>query len=662
MSTVLLLVGIVTPVLAAKRVALIIGNSAYATAPLANPGHDAEDMAAVLSRLGFEVIQEVNADKRTMVQAVDRFYKKLRQADIGFFFYAGHGVQLRGANYLIPIGGQVFSETDVEFEAVNAGRILGKMEAAGNRLNIVALDACRDNPFKRSFRSTAKGLARMDAPEGTFIAYATAPGTTAADGTGRNGIFTKHLLANLVRRDLTVPEVFNEAGLAVMDETNHRQIPWTSTTPVRRYYLADSSSQAEKTTPVENKSVETGQLTVLTDPSDAQVRILNIGPRYSPGMELSAGNYHIEVSSTGYLTEKRWIEMTTGDTLSVSFSLQEIKPEEPKVKVTETPRAGREKQSAFTQYGKIDPVEWDVVSVFSKKLTTFHNDSVRVLDRIKKLSNGKMNLSLFPAGAGQRVPAMETFDTVSRGTVQAGISFPQYWKAKDEAFVFLGAQGMCTAKPLREHYAWITKGPGKTLSDDLFAEYSIVAIPLALYGPEGLWSKIKLIDQEDIKGLKLRSLGHQMEIFFDLGASVNPLSGGKVAGALKSGLIDAAEFSIPSIDQRFGFQVDAGYYYYPAPHHAFAVSYLMINQDVWVSLSSTQQQLISQACHANVMHTLEEESSRVTTALDTFKLVNTKVGPLPQDIEKAYCKSNLKFYEDLAKNHPNFNKFYEVYR
>ena len=234
--------GLLNPVEAATRTALVIGNSNYKTAPLRNPVNDARDMAKTLRDLNFDVIEKLNASKRDMVLAIDTFYKRLRRADVGVFYFAGHGMQIHGVNYLIPVKAHVTSETDIQWEAVPAGKVLGKMYEAGNKLNIVILDACRDNPFKRSFRTENKGLAQMDAPKGTIIAYATSPGSVAADGTGRNGVYTKHLLKSLRSKGMTVYDVFRETGLGVMRETREKQIPWISSTPVQRYYMAGKGS------------------------------------------------------------------------------------------------------------------------------------------------------------------------------------------------------------------------------------------------------------------------------------------------------------------------------------------------------------------------------------------------------------------------------------
>ena len=138
---------------ASNRVALVIGNGSYQSAPLKNPVNDARDIARALKKLGFDVIEKTNVNKQELELAIEIFYNRLRSSKTGLFYYAGHGLQIRGQNYLIPTGIDINSESDVRYKAVDAGWILGKMEDAGNDLNLVILDACRDNPFARSFRN-----------------------------------------------------------------------------------------------------------------------------------------------------------------------------------------------------------------------------------------------------------------------------------------------------------------------------------------------------------------------------------------------------------------------------------------------------------------------------------------------------------------------------
>jgi hypothetical protein len=220
-----------------ERLALVVGNGAYQTAPLNNPINDAEDMAEILKKLGFKVILKKNADQRTMEDSIRYFGRQLRNGGIGLFYFAGHGMQVEGRNYLIPIDTRIESEADVKYEAVDAGLVLGKMEDARNQLNIVILDACRNNPFSRNFRTTDRGLARMDAPKGSLIAYATAPGEVAADGPERNGIFTKHLIKHMTTPNLPIELVLKRVRVDVVNETSGRQIPWESSSLIGDFYF-----------------------------------------------------------------------------------------------------------------------------------------------------------------------------------------------------------------------------------------------------------------------------------------------------------------------------------------------------------------------------------------------------------------------------------------
>jgi uncharacterized caspase-like protein/ABC-type transporter MlaC component len=214
-----------------KRVALIVGNSNYEFGPLKNPVNDAALMADTLRELGFEVILEIDASQIRMKRAIQSFGERLEKTGkdgVGLFYYAGHGIQSRGVNYLIPIGAQIRREADLDLEAVSAGWVLGEMEFARDRLNIVILDACRNNPLARGFRSQSPGLARMDAPTGSLIAYSTAPGATARDGDGLNSPYTAALAEAVRVPGLKVEEVFKRARLSVMKTTREEQVPWES--------------------------------------------------------------------------------------------------------------------------------------------------------------------------------------------------------------------------------------------------------------------------------------------------------------------------------------------------------------------------------------------------------------------------------------------------
>ena len=222
-----------------RRVALVIGNGAYPTAPLKNPVNDARDMAAALKSLGFEVILRENASLAQMEGAVEEFWAQLRRGGAGLFYFAGHGVQVAGRNYLVPVDARLSAEQDAKYKCMDAGLVLGRMENAGNDLNLIILDACRNNPFARSWRSAEQGLAKMDAPRGSIIAYATAPDSVAADGAGRNGIYTEKLLRAMRTPGQPVELVFKHVRDEVMRATADKQVPWESTSLRGDFYFTN---------------------------------------------------------------------------------------------------------------------------------------------------------------------------------------------------------------------------------------------------------------------------------------------------------------------------------------------------------------------------------------------------------------------------------------
>lgn len=221
---------------AEQRVALVIGNSAYPSSPLRNPVNDATAMAAKLRALGFEVTLRTNATQRDMNRAVVQFGQKLSSGSVGLFYYAGHGLQVRGKNFLLPVDAEIENEASVRSESVDVDQVLDQFTST--RLSMVILDACRNNPFERRFRGAASaGLAQIDAPKGTLIAYATAPGKTAADGAGTNGVYTENLLRAMDAPGIKVEDVFKQVRINVARATQDQQIPWEASSLTGEFYF-----------------------------------------------------------------------------------------------------------------------------------------------------------------------------------------------------------------------------------------------------------------------------------------------------------------------------------------------------------------------------------------------------------------------------------------
>jgi TPR repeat protein len=231
-----------------RRVALVIGNFAYQHVPrLTNPGNDATLIATTLHQLGFKLVggaAQDNVDKAHFDQLVQEFGRAIQGADVALFYYAGHGMQVDGGNWLVPIDANPTRPQDLEFQMLNADLVLKQMDGAGTRLNLVLLDACRNNPFGAlGTRAVQGGLAQMRAPEGTMISFATQPGNVAADGTGADGPYATALAAAMHKPGLDIFRVFNQVGLTVKHATDGAQLPWVSSSPIDgEFYFTPTES------------------------------------------------------------------------------------------------------------------------------------------------------------------------------------------------------------------------------------------------------------------------------------------------------------------------------------------------------------------------------------------------------------------------------------
>jgi len=214
-----------------RRVALVLGNANYKVRPLKNPRNDADDVSRSLKATGFEVIDLRDATLSQMRTAVRQFGDRLINNDVGLVYYSGHGVEVKGRNYFIPVNADIQREDEIADQGLDVSLILEKMSSAGKGVNILIVDACRDDPFGRSFRSSSRGLGQMDAPRGTIIAYATSPGKVASDGDPRerNSPYTKHLVKAMQSPNKPIEQVFKEVRRAVQDETKNQQTPWENT-------------------------------------------------------------------------------------------------------------------------------------------------------------------------------------------------------------------------------------------------------------------------------------------------------------------------------------------------------------------------------------------------------------------------------------------------
>lgn len=274
--TALLWTALLLPAAAQERVALVVGNSAYEhIAPLRNPKNDAGDLRAKLEALGFEVFGGTDLDRRALVQALIRFGRAAEKAEVALFFYAGHGLQVNGQNYLVPVDAMVEFESEIDLSLVSLSGVMQQLDR-GSRTNIVFLDACRDNPFakqlalssNRSAVALNKGLGRIQSGSGTFIAFATQPDAVAADGSGRNSPFTTALLSHIATPGQSISDMMIEVRNDVIASTNGAQVPWDSSSLTGRFsFVAQPTAPvatAEPATQAPSKQEEPPRIAMVT--------------------------------------------------------------------------------------------------------------------------------------------------------------------------------------------------------------------------------------------------------------------------------------------------------------------------------------------------------------------------------------------------------------
>lgn len=224
-----------------KQCAFIVGNNTYPEAPLQNAVNDGRSVAAKLTELSFSCSLLTDTTHKAMDIALSEFGKQLATHDVGLFFFAGHGMQIDGVNYLAAVDTNFASEVDAKFSSLALDKVIETMERSGTRTSVIILDACRNNPYERRWRSTGpRGLAPVYAPKGMLIGYATSPGQVASDGSGRNGAYTEALLAHIGHQDLSIENFFKRVRNTLSSSTSSRQISWEHTSLMGDYHFNHS--------------------------------------------------------------------------------------------------------------------------------------------------------------------------------------------------------------------------------------------------------------------------------------------------------------------------------------------------------------------------------------------------------------------------------------
>lgn len=357
-----------TPVGGAKK-ALVIGNATYpaSVGALRNPKNDADDMATTLTSLGFSVTKYTNLTRQQMEEALNQWGKTLRQDDIALFFYAGHGAEVQGQNYLFPIDANPQNEMQVKYHALPVELLTGWMEHAQTRTNIILLDACRNNPFLRSFRNSGPqgGLGSMTAPSGTFIGFAASPGAVAADGTGRNGIYTEAILNHISTPNVTIDQIFNSVNAYVRKATEKKQVPFKNSSLEADFVFIQRETPAPQPTEISPAVVAPNNIS----PKPAPVKKADLLP-YEPAMVFVRGGTFNMGSNEGDSYEKPVHSVRLSDFWIGKYEVTQAQWE---AVMGNNPSYFKNCSSC-----PVEMVSWDDIQIYLKKVNALTGKSYRL--------------------------------------------------------------------------------------------------------------------------------------------------------------------------------------------------------------------------------------------------------------------------------------------
>jgi TRAP-type mannitol/chloroaromatic compound transport system substrate-binding protein/uncharacterized caspase-like protein len=634
-SVAIWLLSAAAPALAEKRVALVIGNGAYQSAPrLPNPRNDAEDVAAALKRTGFETIVGLDLDKNGMDDAAIRFSRAAREAEVAVFYYSGHAMQYAGVNYLMPIDARLTDEADLRRMA-RVDDILADLQQAKN-LRILVLDSCRDNPLaedlKRSIGKTRgvniqRGLAKIDNPQGMIVAYATQSGRTAEDGTGRNSPYTSAFLKHIEAPE-EIGTVFRHVSADVYAETHQTQLPELSLSLIGEFYLRGRST------------VDAPPAAIAARPA---VSDRETAARADYELALGAGtkagwDAYLQKYRTGFyadLARSQRDRLAALDAAPAAAASRNptltVRPNAPAPPVT-APRVDAASAAEL---------KWRLQSTAPAKTLTTLPLFAR---RVRELSDGRMNVDLLPAGAAA---GLDVVNAVSNGFLDLAYAVGIYLAPKDRAFALM------TAVPFgftpRDNAAFRRRPDVAAVFDRLLAKQNLVAMPCGSFGRPGyIWSKNPLTVSADFSGLKMRAAVLVADVYKELGGVVGFVAIGDIAPALNRGQFDAAVYSDPKNDLDAGLPGAAKYFYYPGSLLPASTIDLFVNKAKWEALPPANRQIVEQACRESLDAMLDDSERLDKEALTEIARRGVTVAPLPAAIERDLYAASGRVMTKLA--------------
>ena len=640
----------------ARRVALVIGNSAYEhTAPLANPANDAADVAASLERLGFDVTRGIDLTKTGMDDAFRRFARSLAGADAAMVYYAGHGMQLNGSNYLMPIDAKLEYEADVPYEMARLDDILAELSRVDG-VRIVVLDSCRNNPLEQRLKSTlartrgvelTRGLARIDRTQGLLVAFATQPGEVASDGDERNSPFTSALLSYIETPGLEVGPLFRRVASEVHERTDRQQLPELSVSLLGEFYFkpADAAADASSASPSDQGPDDRN----ATPSSHCAIAELHYREAVDIGTRGALEDHIRRFGDCDFavLAEQRLDQLEEGaaetDVAVGVFPEPPRTEPEPRTPPPALTRSLDLKVQAFVPLN--DPTIGPALSDF--------------VEEVSSISGRKITVELLQPGAV--VHAFQIYDAVSQGVLNAGLSSPVYAYGKNRTFQILSGSMPFGLSPERL-LAWY-EAEGQALADDVYAEHGLKMMPCAVTGSQGGgWHTRRLTDGSSYNGLRMRFTGLSADVAQAAGASVVQLPGGEIYPAMQRGVIDAFEFAWPLSDLAFGAQDVAKYYYFPSWHDPASIVDFVVSETFWNGLSAGERQVFDTACRNTIAKSLARIPVQEREGLDRIRAAGVEIGAFPPALLQRLRQASEQVLGQMSRDDPGFARVYGSYR
>jgi TRAP-type mannitol/chloroaromatic compound transport system substrate-binding protein len=631
----------------ARRVALVIGNAAYKVGPLANPVNDAAAVAEALEKqLRFDkVILRRNLSGDAFRAALREMSREALGAEFGVIYFAGHGIEVAGRNFLIPTDAALAAANDIDLEAIALDTALAQLDGV-TKLKLVILDACRNNPFTvaGARRSVSRGLARIEPEGNTLVAYAAKDGTTADDGKGgRHSPFTTALLKRIATPGLDVRRLFGYVSDDVLVATNRVQEPYLyGRLGGEEIFLRAPAGPGAAAQPSAPQPSEAALEWSRVDKTS--IAELETFERRHPG-SLEAEYARARLREL----RKPQIALSPPPAAPAPPSAPSPKPA-PTVQPPPTQLPAMTRSVSLAIQSAVPPSS----PVLGPMAKTFAAEVARLTAR---------KLTLQVLNPGSLVPAFQMLDAVSSGVLDAAWSAPNLWIGKHPAFEI--AAGMVPfGLPPERLVAWI-EGPGKPLIDRLYARHNVHWLPCAVHGPEGGWFRRPIDSLGDLRGLKVRWLGASARALQKFGSSPVLLPAGEIVPALERGVIDGGEFSIPSVDASLGIHQAGRYYYHPGWHAPAGLAELLLSRKAWNDLGAAGQQVLAEACRRNLRATLAANPADEARGLAALRAKGVQVKAYPPQMLQALRKAADEELAALSAQNAEFKEMlasYQSYR